>query len=184
MAATSPLADLGLKAPAFRLPGTDGETYALADVRGSRGTLVMFICNHCPYVQAVLDRIVRDTRELEGLGVRAVAISSNDAKTYPEDSFERMQSAAREHAFPFPYLYDETQDVARAYGAVCTPEFFGFNAALELQYRGRIDASGREPAPKGARRELFEAMKLIAETGKGPPEQRPSIGCSIKWKDD
>jgi peroxiredoxin len=166
------------------LPATDGRTYALADIRGTRGTLVMFICNHCPYVQAVLDRIVRDVRELDAAGVRSVAISSNDAVSYPEDSFERMQAAARAYAFPFPYLYDETQDVARAYGAVCTPEFFGFNAALELQYRGRIDASGRDAAPPDARRELFEAMKLVAETGKGPPDQRPSIGCSIKWKDD
>jgi peroxiredoxin len=184
MAETSPICTFGWKAPAFRLPATDGKTYALADVQGARGTLVMFICNHCPYVQAVLERIVRDARELEAAGVRSVAISSNDAATYPEDSFERMQAAAREHAFPFPYLYDETQDVARAYGAVCTPEFFGFNAAFELEYRGRIDASGRDAAPPGARRELFEAMKLVAATGKGPKDQRPSIGCSIKWKDD
>jgi peroxiredoxin len=184
MSETSPVCDFGWKAPGFRLPATDGRTYALADIRGTRGTLVMFICNHCPYVQAVLDRIVRDVRELDAAGVRSVAISSNDAVSYPEDSFERMQAAARAYAFPFPYLYDETQDVARAYGAVCTPEFFGFNAALELQYRGRIDASGRDAAPPDARRELFEAMKLVAETGKGPPDQRPSIGCSIKWKDD
>jgi peroxiredoxin len=183
MAATSPALTAGWKAPGFRLPATDGKTYALADVQGANGTLVMFICNHCPYVQAVIDRIVRDARELEGLGVRSVAISSNDAETYPEDSFPRMKEAARAHGLPFPYLYDETQDVARAYGAVCTPEFFGFNAALELAYRGRIDASGRDPAPKGARRELFEAMKLIAATGKGPKDQHPSIGCSIKWKD-
>jgi peroxiredoxin len=184
MAETSPICTFGWKAPGFRLPATDGKTYALADIQGARGTLVMFICNHCPYVQAVLDRIVRDARELEAAGVRSVAISSNDAATYPEDSFERMQAVARAHAFPFPYLYDETQEVARAYSAVCTPEFFGFNAALELEYRGRIDASGREAAPPGARRELFEAMKLVAATGKGPKHQHPSIGCSIKWKDD
>jgi peroxiredoxin len=184
MAETSPVCDIGWKAPDFRLPATDGKSYALADIRGERGTLIMFICNHCPYVQAVLDRIVRDARELEAEGVRSVAISSNDAESYPEDSFEHMQAAARANAFPFPYLYDETQRVARAYGAVCTPEFFGFNAALELEYRGRIDASGRNAAPPGARRELFEAMKQIAATGKGPPDQRPSIGCSIKWKDD
>ncbi len=183
MAETSPQCAAGWKAPDFRLPATDGKTYALADVGGPKGTLVMFICNHCPYVQAVLDRIVRDARELAGLGIGTVAISSNDAVTYPEDSFPRMQAVARAHAFPFPYLYDEAQDVARAYGAVCTPEFFGFNAALGLEYRGRLDASGREPAPPGARRELFEAMKLIAATGKGPNEQRPSIGCSIKWKE-
>jgi peroxiredoxin len=184
MAEKSPVCNFGWKAPHFRLPATDGKTYALADVQGPRGTLVMFICNHCPYVQAVLDRIMRDARELEGIGIRSVAISSNDAVSYPEDSFDSMQAAARAHAFPFPYLYDESQDVARAYGAVCTPEFFGFNADLELQYRGRIDASGREPAPPGARRELFEAMKLVAATGKGPEDQRPSMGCSIKWKDD
>ena len=184
MAATSPICDFGWTAPDFRLPATDGKTYALADVRGTRGTLVMFVCNHCPYVQAVLDRIVRDVRELEALGVRSVAISSNDAVTYPEDSFPRMQALARERALPFPYLYDETQDVARAYGAVCTPEFYGFDVGLGLQYRGRIDASGRDPAPEGARRELFEAMKLVAETGRGPKDQHPSIGCSIKWKDD
>lgn len=183
MAATSPVCDFGWKAPDFRLPATDGKTYALADIRGERGTLVMFICNHCPYVQAVLDRIIRDARELEPLGVRSVAISSNDAVTYPEDSFPRMQALARDRALPFPYLYDETQDIARAYDAVCTPEFFGFDAGLGLQYRGRIDASGRDPAPPGARRELFEAMRLVAETGKGPKDQRPSIGCSIKWKD-
>jgi peroxiredoxin len=183
MAATSPVCDFGWKAPDFRLPATDGKTYALADIQGERGTLVMFICNHCPYVQAVLDRIIRDARDLEALGVRSVAISSNDAVTYPEDSFPRMQALARERALPFPYLYDETQVVARAYDAVCTPEFFGFDPGLGLQYRGRIDASGRDPAPPGARRELFEAMKLVAETGKGPKDQRPSIGCSIKWKD-
>jgi len=183
MAATSPICDFGWTAPDFRLPATDGRTYALADVRGPRGTLVMFICNHCPYVQAVLDRIVRDARELSTLGIASVAISSNDAETYPEDSFPRMQALARERSLPFPYLYDEAQDVARAYGAVCTPEFFGFDASMRLQYRGRIDASGRDPAPPGARRELFEAMKLVAETGKGPQDQQPSIGCSIKWKD-
>ncbi len=182
MAETSPQCSIGWKAPDFRLPATDGKTYSLANVRGPKGTLVMFICNHCPYVQAVLDRIVRDAGELAGLGVGAVAISSNDAVTYPEDSFGRMQAVARARAFPFPYLYDETQDVARAYGAVCTPDFFGFNADLGLEYRGRLDASGREAAPPGAKRELFEAMKLIAATGKGPKEQRPSIGCSLKWK--
>ncbi len=130
----------------------------------------------------MLDRIVRDAADLAALGVATVAISSNDAATYPEDSFPRMKEVAAEHAFPFPYLYDESQDVARAYGAVCTPDFFGFNRDLELQYRGRLDASGRNPAPPGARRELFEAMKAVAETGRGPAEQVPSMGCSIKWK--
>jgi peroxiredoxin len=182
MSATSPIGDLGWTAPDFSLPGTDGRIYSLADVRGPKGTVVMFICNHCPYVQAVLDRIVRDARDLTAHGVRSVAISSNDAEAYPEDSFARMKEAATRHGFPFPYLYDESQDVARAYGAVCTPDFFGFNARLELQYRGRLDASRKEPAPPGARRELFEAMMLVAATGKGPAEQLPSVGCSIKWK--
>jgi len=131
----------------------------------------------------VIDRIVRDARDLAPLGIGAVAISANDTVAYPEDSFERMAEFARRHALPFPYLYDEEQGIARAYGAVCTPDFFGFNARLELQYRGRLDASGRNPAPADARRELFEAMKLLAATGKGPAEQLPSIGCSIKWRE-
>jgi hypothetical protein len=134
-------------------------------------------------VRAVIDRIVRDARDLAPLGIGVVAISANDPVAYPEDSFERMAEFARQHAFPFPYLYDETQGIARAYGAVCTPDFFGFNARLELQYRGRLDASGRAPATAQARRELFEAMKLVAATGLGPAEQLPSIGCSIKWRE-
>lgn len=183
MAATAPVCDFGWKAADFRLPGTDGKTYTLGDVRGPAGTLVMFICNHCPYVQSVVDRIVRDARELATLGVTSVAISANDVVTHPEDSFENMKLFAERHGFPFPYLYDESQAVARAYNAVCTPDFFGFNARLELQYRGRLDESGRQAVP-GARRELFEAMKLVAATGEGPREQTPSIGCSIKWKAD
>lgn len=182
MAETAPLCDFGWKAPAFSLPATDGKLYTLDDVRGPRGTLVMFICNHCPYVQAILDRLVRDTAELAALGVAAVAISSNDVRAYPEDSFDRMKALAEERNFPFPYLYDESQQVARAYGAVCTPDFFGFNSDLELQYRGRLDASGRDPGPETARRELFEAMRQVAETGQGPAAQVPSMGCSIKWK--
>lgn len=182
MAETTPLCDFGWKAPDFRLPGTDGKVWTLADVKGPRGTLVMFICNHCPYVQAVLDRIVREARDLAALGIGVAAISSNDAETYPEDSYERMQEVARQAGFSFPYLYDESQDIARAYGAVCTPEFFGFNANLGLQYRGRLDESRRDPGPADARRELYEAMKLIAKTGAGPRDQNPSMGCSIKWK--
>jgi hypothetical protein len=143
----------------------------------------MFICNHCPYVQAVLDRIIRDARELREHGVGCVGIMSNDPAQYPEDGFEQMARLAREKEFPFPYLFDETQAVARAYGAVCTPDFFGYNAALELQYRGRLDASGRQTVPPDARRELFEAMREIARSGQGPAEQTASIGCSIKWKD-
>jgi peroxiredoxin len=182
MAEETPVCNFGWKAPSFTLPGTDGKTYSLEQLRGPNGTLVMFICNHCPYVKAVIDRIVRDVNELRGLGVGAVAISSNDAVHYPDDSFENMQRFAASHRFSFPYLYDESQDVARAYDAVCTPDFFGFNADLKLQYRGRLDASRKEAAPANVRRELFDAMKQIAETGKGPREQTPSIGCSIKWK--
>jgi len=182
MAEQTPLCDFGWAAPAFRLPATDGRIYTLDELRGPKGTLVMFICNHCPYVQAVLERIVRDARDLAALGVATVAISSNDATAYPEDSFERMAETAAAHGFPFPYLYDESQDVARRYQAVCTPDFFGFDAGLGLQYRGRLDASGKNPAPAGARRDLFEAMKAVAATGRGPADQVPSVGCSIKWK--
>jgi hypothetical protein len=143
----------------------------------------MFICNHCPYVKAVRERIVRDAKELLSYGVKSVAIMSNDPKVYLEDSFENMQKVAKEYGFPFPYLWDETQEVARAYGAICTPDFFGYNSKLELQYRGRLDASRKETAPPDAHRDLFEAMKQIAETGRGPREQIPSMGCSIKWSD-
>ncbi len=182
MAETTPICNFGWKAPAFSLPGTDGQTYTLGDVIGPKGTLVMFICNHCPYVRAILDRIVRDARDLESLGIGVVAISANDASTYPDDSFANMQAVAREMAFPFPYLYDESQAVARAYGAVCTPDFFGFDAAGGLQYRGRLDESRKEAAPASVRRDLFEGMRLVAETGNGPRNQIPSMGCSIKWK--
>jgi peroxiredoxin len=182
MAEQTPVCNFGWKAPSFTLPGVDGKSYSLDDLRGPNGTLVMFICNHCPYVKAVIDRIVRDVNELRPLGINAVAISSNDAVHYPDDSFGNMQRFAEAHRFSFPYLYDETQAVARAYDAACTPDFFGFNATLELQYRGRLDESRKEAAPASARRELFEAMKQIAETGLGPREQIPSIGCSIKWK--
>jgi peroxiredoxin len=178
----TPICDFGWKAPSFALPGVDGKTYSLEELKGPNGTLVMFICNHCPYVKSVIDRIVRDAGALKALGINTVAICSNDATTHPDDSFDNMKRFAHEHAFTFPYLHDESQDVARAYDAVCTPDFFGFNGALELQYRGRLDASGREPASPDVRRELFEAMKQVGETGHGPREQTPSIGCSIKWK--
>ncbi|MEO8157500.1 MAG: thioredoxin family protein [Betaproteobacteria bacterium] len=173
--------NFGWKAPDFDLPATDGGRFRLADVRGTNGLLVMFICNHCPYVKAIRDRIIRDCAELKSLGVNAVAISANDPDDYPEDSFENMQRVARDFAFAFPYLFDETQQVARAYDAVCTPDFFGFNGDLELQYRGRLDASRTAPVAD-ARRDLFEAMKAVAQTGRGPVQQIPSIGCSIKWK--
>jgi peroxiredoxin len=179
----TPVCDFGAPAPDFALPGTDGRVWTLADCQGKKGTLVMFICNHCPYVKAVLDRIVRDARELEAFGIRSVAIMSNDPTEYPEDSFENMQRIATERAFPFPYLLDGTQEVAKAYGAVCTPDFFGYDAGLGLQYRGRLDASRKEAAPADARRNLFEAMVEVARTGRGPAEQIPSMGCSIKWRE-
>ena len=181
MAAIPPVCEFGLPAVAFDLPATDGRRYRLDDVRGPNGLLVMFICNHCPYVQAVIDRIVRDATELQAHGIGSVAISANDPHEYPEDSFENMARVAQQLHFPFPYLYDESQDVARAYGAVCTPDFFGYNAGLALQYRGRLDASRKAPEP-GARLELFEAMVQVARTGEGPRQQVASMGCSIKWR--
>lgn len=177
----TPVCEFGLPAPDFNLPGIDGKNWSLQDCRGDKGTLVMFICNHCPYVKAIQERLVRDTRELLEYGVRSVAIMSNDPADYPEDSPENMKKIARQFDYPFPYLFDESQDVARAYGAVCTPDFFGYNADLKLQYRGRLDASRLEPVA-GARRDLFEAMRQVAETGKGPEEQLVSMGCSIKWR--
>lgn len=181
MAAVPPLCDFGWKAVDFALEGTDGKTYRLEDVRGPKGTLVMFICNHCPYVRSVIDRIVRDVEALKAEGIGAVAIMSNDTKTYPEDSFENMKAFAQQHRFGFPYAIDRTQDVARAYDAICTPDFFGFNADLGLQYRGRLDES-KTTAVEGARRELFEAMTQVARSGQGPKEQNSSMGCSIKWR--
>ena len=154
----TPLCNFGWQAPDFRLAGVDGNTYTLADVRGPKGTLVMFICNHCPYVKAIRPRLVRDLKELKGLGVHAVGIMSNDPADYPEDSFANMQAVAQEFGFPFPYVIDETQSVAKAYGAICTPDFFGFNADLELQYRGRFDESRKETAPEGVRRDLRRAL--------------------------
>ena len=168
----------------FSLPGVDGETWSVASCRGENGLLVMFICNHCPYVKAIRERIVRDTRELMHMGINSVAIMSNNPEEYEEDSFENMKKVAQEYDFPFPYLIDETQQVARAYGAVCTPDFFGYNSALKLQYRGRLDASRKETAAGDVRRDLFEAMKQVAETGRGPEDQIPSMGCSIKWKSE
>lgn len=180
----TPVCDFGAPAPDFCLPGIDGRSWALEDCTGPNGLLVMFICNHCPYVKAINDKLVRDTAELKILGVNSVAIMSNDPSDYPEDSFDNMKRVAAEYGYPFPYLWDETQEAAKAYGAVCTPDFFGYNANLELQYRGRLDASGRNPEAGESGRELFEAMKQVAETGRGPAEQTPSIGCSIKWRSD
>lgn len=182
MAVSPPVCDFGAMIPEFRLPATDGQVVTLSDIKGPRGTLVMFICNHCPYVQSVIDRITRDARDLQGAGIGVVAISANDVEEYPQDGPEHMAAEAARHGFTFPYLYDETQDTARAFGAACTPDFFGYNAAGELQYRGRLDASGRSAGPADARRELYEAMLQIAQTGQGPHDQIASMGCSIKWK--
>lgn len=182
MAATPPVCDFGWRAPDFNLRATNGRVLSLADFTGVNGTLIMFISNHCPYVKAVLDRIIRDARDLAALGVGVAAICSNDAVAYPEDGFDVMARIADEKQFPFPYLHDETQSVARAYGAVCTPDFFGFDKDDGLQYRGRLDASRKEAGSPDLRRDLFEAMKEIAVTGRGPERQIPSIGCSIKWK--
>ena len=184
MAAIPPVCDFGAPIVDFTLPEpATGESVTLADVKGETGTLVMFICNHCPYVLAVIDRIVRDAKELQGLGLGVVAISANDVTTYPQDAPEHMVTLAAKHGFTFPYLYDENQEVARGYDAVCTPDFFGYNAGGELQYRGRLDASRKEAGPADLKRDLFEAMKQVAETGKGPEDQVASMGCSIKWKD-
>ncbi|MGD1869845.1 MAG: thioredoxin family protein [Neomegalonema sp.] len=182
MAATPPLCDFGWRAPDFSLPGTDGRRASFADVAGANGTLTIFMCNHCPYVKAILDRIIRDANDLRTLGIGVAGICSNDADAYPADSFEKMRELAREMAFPFPYLHDESQEVARSYDAVCTPDFFGFDKDGGLQYRGRLDASRAQPGPADLRRDLFEAMKQVAETGHGPEAQIPSMGCSIKRK--
>ena len=179
----TPVCDFGLPAIDFALPGIDGKVWTLEQCKGARGLLVMFICNHCPYVKAIRERIVRDSRELKALGINSVAIMSNDPSLYEEDSFDNMKKVSREFGFDFPYLLDESQEVAKAYGAVCTPDFFGYNADLQLQYRGRLDESRKDTAAEGVRRDLFEGMKQVAQTGRGPNEQVPSMGCSIKWKD-
>ena len=166
----------------FRLPATDGRTYTLDDVAGEKGTVIVFICNHCPYVKAVIDRVVADARVLMREGIGFACLCSNDAATYPEDSFGKMKQFAQAHEFPFPYLHDETQSVARAYGAVCTPDFFGYDRDRKLKYRGRLDEGRTTPPPAGTRRELVEALRAIAITGVAPPVQTPSVGCSIKWK--
>lgn len=168
----------------FALPGVDGKVWTPELARGENGLLVMFICNHCPYVKSIRERIVRDTDELKGYGVNTVAIMSNDPAEYEEDSFENMRLVAENFKFSFPYLLDETQAVAKAYGAVCTPDFFGYNKSMRLQYRGRLDESRKETAATDVRRDLFEAMKQVVQTGRGPKEQVPSMGCSIKWKID
>jgi len=182
MAVSTPEAELGRPAIPFSLPSTTGETVTLDSARGPKGLLIVFMCNHCPYVKAIIDRLIRDAKDLRALGINTVAISSNDVETHPEDSFEKMKAWAEEKNFPFPYLFDESQEVAKAYGAVCTPDFFGYDADLKLRYRGRLDESKKDTAPEGAERELYEAMKEIAETGRTSIPQIPSMGCSIKWK--
>lgn len=177
----TPEAKIGTKAPGFLLPGVDGKNYTLEDVRGPKGVLVMFICNHCPYVKAVIDRVVSDATELKREGIGVVAIMSNDTVSYPEDSFENMKKFAADKNMPFPYLLDESQNVAKAYDAVCTPDFFGYNAQLELQYRGRLDESW-QMIISNPKRELLLAMKEVAATGATSLLQHSSVGCSIKWR--
>lgn len=178
---STPICDFGQTAADFNLPGVDGREWTLQQCRGEKGLLVMFICNHCPYVKSIIERIVRDARELQPLGINSVAIMSNDVASYPDDSFENMQRFVAEHRFTFPYLLDSDQSVAKGYGAVCTPDFFGYNSDLQLQYRGRLDESRMEAVPD-ARRDLFVAMQRLAESGCGPKEQIASMGCSIKWR--
>jgi peroxiredoxin len=178
-----PLCDFGWKALEFDLLGVDGKRYNLSNTSGKNGLLVMFICNHCPYVKSIRERIIRDTRELQQHGINSIAIMSNDPADYAEDSFENMKAVAQQYGYPFPYVWDETQQVAKDYGAVCTPDFFGFNARLELQYRGRLDASRKETVAD-APRDLFNAMVQVARTGQGPREQIASMGCSIKWRNE
>jgi len=178
----NPICEFGWKAQPFSLKATDGKTYSFDDVRGPKGTLVVFICNHCPYVRAVIDRFVQEASALKELGIGVIAVMPNDTKISPGDSFDAMKAFAKEHDFAFPYVIDETQGVAHAYGAVCTPDFFGFNAKDELQYRGRLDES-KTTLVKGARRDLYEAMKQIAQVGQGPKDQIASMGCSIKWRE-
>ena len=176
----TPICDFNSPAVNFELKGVDGNIHTLESCKGEKGLLVMFICNHCPYVKAIIDRIIRDTSELKAMGLNTVAIMSNNPDEYEADSFENMQKISKEMNFPFPYLIDETQEIAKSYGAVCTPDFFGYNNKLGLQYRGRLDESRKESVD-GAKRELFEAMKQISKSGKGPENQIPSMGCSIKW---
>jgi peroxiredoxin len=183
MALQTPALQLGAQPHDFKLKGTDGKTYTLKEVTGPKGTLVMFICNHCPYVKAIAARLAADMKALQAKGIGVVAIMPNDVTTHPDDSFENMQKFAAAQGFTFPYVIDETQSTAKAYGAVCTPDFFGYNNKGELQYRGRLDAvNPSKPATPDTKKELLEAMLQVAETGKAPAEQVPSIGCGIKWK--
>ena len=180
----TPICDFGKKAIPFELKSTDDKILKLEDITGKNGTLIMFISNHCPYVKAVTKDIVEDCKNLENFGISSIAICSNDSVNYPEDSFENMVKFAKGNNFGFPYLTDETQEVAKSYDAVCTPDFFGYNKNLELQYRGRMRELKKLIPVRSGESDLFQAMKQIAETGKGPKEQIPSAGCGIKWKHD
>ena len=177
----TPICDFGKKAENFELNSTENKVISLNDIKGENGTLIMFICNHCPYVKAVIENIVQDCKKLESKGIKSVAICSNDVKNYPEDSFDNMAKFSKNHNFNFPYLFDETQEIAKKYGAVCTPDFFGYNENLELQYRGRFrELKDLKPINNGDS-DLKIAMKMVAQTQKGPAEQIPSMGCNIKW---
>ena len=184
MLTQTPICDFGKKAVQFKLKSTEGKIISLEDLKGKNGTLIMFICNHCPYVKAITKDIVEDCNELKKLGINSIAISSNDPTNYPEDSFENMIEFAKKNEFSFPYLIDETQEIARAYDAVCTPDFFGYNKDLELQYRGRSRELKNLIPIRNGKSDLYKAMKQIAETNYGPKDQIPSAGCSIKWKFD
>ena len=177
-----PLCNFGWNARPFNLLGVDGKQHTLESARGKNGLLVMFICNHCPYVKSIRDKIIRDAAELKLHGINSIAIMSNDPNDYTEDSFDNMKLIAQQYNYPFPYVWDASQQIAKDYGAVCTPDFFGFNAKLELQYRGRLDASRKDSVPI-APRDLFKAMLQVGETGQGPIEQFASMGCSIKWRE-
>ena len=184
MLTQTPICDFGKKAIPFKLKSTEGKIISLEELKGENGTLVMFICNHCPYVKAITKDIVEDCNELKKIGINSVAISSNDPTNYPEDSFENMIEFAKKNDFSFPYLIDETQEIAKTYDAVCTPDFFGYNKDLELQYRGRSRELKNLIPIRDGKSDLYKAMKLIAETSNGPKNQIPSAGCSIKWKFD
>jgi len=181
---TTPPVQTGQTLPDFELTGTDGETWSVAKAMGPKGLVVMFICNHCPYVKSIQERLVEDCRALQDMGVNCLAIMSNDPQEYPEDSFENMKKVAEEKGYPFPYLWDEDQSVAKAWGAVCTPDFFGLDRHGQVHYRGRLDAAGKDSDAAGLRRDLVEAMRELVETGAIRSQQWPSMGCSIKWKEN
>jgi len=177
----SKICNFGWKAKSFNLLSIDNKYYTLDELKGNNGTLIMFICNHCPYVKAIIEKIRFESLELKNMGINSIAVMSNDVDEYPEDSFENMKIFFDKNQLNFPYLYDFDQTVAKTYNAQCTPDFYGFNKNLELQYRGRIDSSGMNNR-KNSKRDLYNAMKNIMLNGKGPENQIPSMGCSIKWK--